>query len=728
MTQLRRGDRFAHPQKGRGTVITAGGGVVSARFDDGTVRDFVDTHPGVRQLAASDEGRISPAWAEINDPGRFIPPLTVGERRLAEYLDQILPPDWTIYVRPHLDADRPLIAALHPAAGGMFWDVVDWDLTRFRVEGTLWVGEGPIEGRFASPFRFLNDVRTRVYGVYAPEIGEAINDEVRRFGVLKAGLFFCNASTAEARRLASMDRFAHGIETFGRDGLDPDDPQKVVQILGRQGVLENGWFESLDRALNHARRLPDPLATIALNKEQTSLAVPREGYTGIEGVAGSGKTIVLAHRAALSAEDGRRALILTFNRTLTNYVRGMLHLVPVAYDPGNVTVLHFHELCRRIHDHYREPLPPVRRAATEPATVSLEDDATDQVALESGWPASAKRLLQAYGVPAALRFDAVLIDEAQDFSPQWFELIQALGAPEVVLAYDAAQRLYERQAAMTRGEIARLFGGKTGRVSRLGKAMRLSMSTIEVATRFAERWSLQTLPLAPADDGLLALDAGVSTVTAGSPSLASASVLSILRTWQAEPNYRARDVAVVVPDKAIGEALVRLLAEQQVSTNHVFAVSRTGALMESPISDGDDPPWRISQAHKTAFAFGDARLKVSTVHSFKGCEAGRVIFMLPFRAATKQTAGLVYVGLTRSRGALVLVGRVGDYGLDAGAGLVDLPLETDSQVATRFGELMSEASAPRVARRRESERRTSQDGGQDDLWPPGWADWAPTDN
>ena len=709
------GERFRHPQKGFGTVLTVLRGIVSARFDDGVIRDFVEDHPGVHRLSASEEGRISPVWAEINDPGRFIPPLTAGERRLAEYLDRVLAADWTIYVRPHLDADRPLIAALHPSAGGMFWDVVDWDLTRFRVDGTVWVGEGPIEGRFASPFRFLNDVRKRVYGVYAPEIGEAINDEVRRFGVLKAGLFFSNASTADAKRMASLDPSAHGVDTFGRDGLDPDHPQKVVQILGREGVLEDGWFDSLDRALNHARRIPDPLAAIPLTKEQRPLAIPRDGYTGIEGVAGSGKTIVLAHRAAASAENGRRTLILTFNRTLTNYVRGMLRLVPVSYDPKNVTVLHFHELCRRIHDHYREPLPSVRRAASEGAPGMPNDEAADQDALERGWPASAQRLLQAFGVPAALRFDAVLIDEAQDFSPAWFGLIQALGAQEVVLAYDAAQRLYERQAAMTRGEIARLFGGKTGRVNCLGKAMRLPMSTIDVATRFAEHWSLQTLPLAAAEDGLLSPDAAVSTISAASPSLAAASVLTVLRTWQAEPDYLARDVAVVVPDNAIGEALVRLLAEHQVSTNHVFAVSRTGALMESPVAGGDEPPWRISQAHKTAFAFGDARLKVSTVHSFKGWEAGRVIFMLPFRAASKQTAGLVYVGLTRSRGALVLVGRVGDYGLDVGAGLADLIVEADGQVAARFGELMSEATAPRVARHGETARPTAQHGGQADL-------------
>ncbi len=720
-TPLGPGERVRHPQLGNATVLAVRSGIISARFDDGETRDFLEHHPGLRRLTAADEGRISPAWAEINDPDRFIPPLTDGERRLARFLDDVLPHDWNIYVRPHLDADRPLIAALHRTAGGMFWDVVDWDLKYFRVERGVWVGEGPIEGRFASPFRFLNAVRSRVYGVYAPEIGEAINDDSRRFGVLRAGLFFSQSSTADARRLASQDPDARHVDAFGHDGLVVSDPLRVVPILGRAAVLEDQWFEALDQALTHERRMPDALATITLNKEQRDFAVPRDGYTGLEGVAGSGKTLVLAQRAGVSAQRGRRSLILTFNRTLTNYVRGMLRLVPVAYRPDRVTVLHLHELCRRVHDYYREPLPPI--GATRPVEAGpWDDEAADQQALEADWPASAIRLLEQRGVPDTLQFDAVFIDEAQDFSPAWFELVQRLGASEVVLAYDAAQRLYERESAMTRGDIARLFGGTTGRVHRLGKAIRLPASSVLLATTFAAEWSLKTPPLQAAEDGLLPPDATVSTIRAHRPADAAAEVIGVLRSWQAEPDYRARDVAIVVPDKPLGQALVRLLAEQGVSTNHVFPVTRTGAMMERSTGREQDAPWRIAQANKKTFAFGDARLKVSTVHSFKGWEAGRVILILPFRSAPAQTAGLVYVGLTRSRGDLVLVGRISEYRLDQIDGIREIPASPDLELAARFDELLSEAATASSPRRPESAAQAPQGEDHMELWPPGWAD------
>ena len=132
--------------------------------------------PGDRFRDRLDDGRISPSWGEISDPERFLPPLTFGELELAHYLDDSLPGDWRIYVRPHLDADRPLLAALHRSAGGMFWDVVDWDLSEFQVVDGVWVTR---ERRFGSPYRFMNEVRARVYGVFVPEIGEALNADNR---------------------------------------------------------------------------------------------------------------------------------------------------------------------------------------------------------------------------------------------------------------------------------------------------------------------------------------------------------------------------------------------------------------------------------------------------------------------------------------------------------------------------------------------------------------------
>lgn len=717
-TGFRAGDRIFHPRLGNGTVLRLGRGILSVRLDSGSDSDFLENYPGVRRLTATEEGRISPTWPEIHDPERFVPPLTAGERELAEYLDRNLPDGWRIYVRPHLDADRPLLAAVHPEAGGMFWDVVGWDLSRFRVEQGVWLTDSR---RFSSPYQFMNAVRSRLYGVYVPEIGEALNAERRVYAVIRAALYFPKATTAEAARMATLDPAAEGIWALGHDALTDGNLGQIVPILHRAGQLQPTWFEQLDQALTHNRQLPDALTAIDLTAEQRRRAQPKPGYSAIEGVAGSGKTVVLAYRAGAAADAGRRVLILTFNRTLTNYIRGVMRLVPFTYRRDRVTVMHFHGLCRRIHDHHEVPLPSGYRTGDNQSGRQPGEDDVDSHLLNVQWPASAEEIIKTLGVPPALRFDVVLVDEGQDFTPEWLQLIGHLGASEVVMALDAAQRLYDREDAMSRKEIAALFGGTAGRAKPLGQAVRLPGPTVRLAAAFAERWSLPVGSIEPADDGLLVPDATIEAFPAETPAAAAACVIGVLRSWQAEPEYRARDVAVVVSEKAFGGALVLHLAELGTATNHVFAVANTGALLDEGGDEGR-VPWKIAQAKKTAFAYGDSRLKVSTVHSFKGWEASRVILVLPFERPSQQSAGTVYVGLTRSRGKLVLVGRVDDYGLGglpAPAGVRDT---ADPKIALRFRALL--ANAERVGRGSSGQHHPRPGSDVNLRWddPMGWAD------
>jgi superfamily I DNA/RNA helicase len=125
-----------------------------------------------------------------------------------------------------------------------------------------------------------------------------------------------------------------------------------------------------------------------------------------------------------------------------------------------------------------------------------------------------------------------------------------------------------------------------------------------------------------------------------------------------------------------------------ISANHVFPVASSGALPDRGEEPGE-AAWRIAQARKTAFAYADSRLKVSTVHSFKGWEAPRVVLVLPLGQPTHRTTTMVYVGLTRARGDLVLVGPLQDYGLGE---LPDFPdAVIDPRVALRFRALLRDA-------------------------------------
>ena len=677
------GDRVRYRGAESGRIVGKRDGILTIRFDGADTREIVDSFAGLARLEPWAEGRISPPRGELTDD-RLAPPLSRGERELVAMLDRSLEPEWRIYVRPHLDAERPLLAAVHPRRGGMIWDVVDWRRSDIEVEGDvwrLWTDDGVRALR--SPLRYLDDVRNKLYGVYLPEIGEAVGVDTRRFGLVRAGLYFENEETAS---VASLGQSSWTV--FGRDAVARGIRAMVMPAFSDRVDWDPSWFDAFDSVLGRVYRLPDALASQPLSPEQDRLATPAPGVEVITGVAGSGKSVVVAYRAARIAAEGRSVLVLTFNRTLTNYIRGVLRRVPVRHDPTRITVLHFHELLARVFAHHRLPKP----LQDIPEGEGREPDESRW--LDEEWPTRALTALRELGVPEALRFDALLVDEGQDFGPTYVavlaELLGGADAPEVVIAIDPAQRIYSRQAALIEG------GPWKSRARRrsMRRGYRLPPAGARVASAFAELHGLDTVPIGGPEETLL--PGSFSWIRTVDDATTVAAAVGVLDRWRAEPSFLAGRAAVLVTSKQMGEALVRLLWERGYQTNHVFPVLSQGEQLGLAIEPTLKPEWRIARSHKTAFAFGDSRLKVSTIHSFKGWDANRVILALPSlsSAPTERQLAEVYVGLTRAREDTVVIG--------AGQGLLleRLPIdrievEVDGSIAGRYRELVDEAAASR---------------------------------
>ena len=173
------------------------------------------------------------------------------------------------------------------------------------------------------------------------------------------------------------------------------------------------------------------------------------GYRVLRGVAGSGKTLVLAHRARHLHEHwpNWRILVLCFNRVLANALKTMV-MPDKRLEVTNIDRLAYRLAERR--GGRAEPGPPA-------------SPGTGQARRGDG-PDFDRRVLQATaaarGLPDSERFDAVLVDEAQDFDHPRLELAYAmlqsdrllpdLARPDrdnFVMAYDVAQNVYRRGGA-----------------------------------------------------------------------------------------------------------------------------------------------------------------------------------------------------------------------------------------------------------------------------------------
>lgn len=148
----------------------------------------------------------------------------------------------------------------------------------------------------------------------------------------------------------------------------------------------------------------------------------------IAGGAGTGKTILALEKAARLAESGARTLLTCFNVPLGQHLAQMAKDIPLL-EAGS-----FHAVCDRIR---RE------------AGFALTGDGRtffDQL------PAA---LANATAARSDLRFDAIVVDEGQDFEDEWLDVLQSsLIHPEVgcfYVFYDDNQRVYTRRARAIAG-------------------------------------------------------------------------------------------------------------------------------------------------------------------------------------------------------------------------------------------------------------------------------------
>ncbi len=160
--------------------------------------------------------------------------------------------------------------------------------------------------------------------------------------------------------------------------------------------------------------MPRMVSVNVLDIEQEKVARQLgSGHRILYGVPGSGKTVILVAAARMLAEAGKSVLVLCYNRTLRQYFEKTL-------EPHAGVSVHTFGVWASI-----QKAPP-----------NEDRDAFGQGLLA---------ILESGGGEAG-KYDAVLIDEGQDFRSSWFQsAVLALKEPAdgtLIIAYDVSQNLY----------------------------------------------------------------------------------------------------------------------------------------------------------------------------------------------------------------------------------------------------------------------------------------------
>ncbi len=694
------GDPIDHPDLGRGIVVGGWDGTLKVQLSTGTAslkgdesrcwirssdteswrlvshldyvawRDAVVLSARANRLESGAEARRSanadprgpgsnadastPAPVRIIEPplrdlDRLPTPLTSGERKFLDVLLTALPPSWEIYIQPHLNGLRPDFVLLHPERGVAVYEVKDWDLDALRygyrksdpghIQFVASDGQRTFSKDRDDPVARVMNYKREIFDLYCPDLPER-----EGFGVITAGVVFPFAPqeavldlcrpALELHKMASHPRL---YPMIGREQIDVADMRAILPNFDRQ--RDQIMTQTRASELRHWLVEPDYSIEQRMGPEiddrQRQIIESRtaSGYRRLRGPAGSGKSLVLAGRVANLAQRGKSVLVVTFNITLINYLRDLTRGFGRQKWSGSVDYVNFHLWCKRIciaTGNYEEYLDLWRDL-----DASSDDKDSSKLVLDESMAELVQRTLD--GLPLSERplYDAILVDEAQDYRPSWWQTLRSALRPggEMMLVSDTTQNVYG--TARTWTDDAMKGAGFSGPWMELKGSYRLPENMLPYATAFATHYLPSDTRLAPEPiSGQLpfpSCEMRWLQVQADS-QLATATIrlIETLLTKVGGPRPASADITVIVPTEEIGKRVVRELEGRNIRSIHTF-----GERSES-------------RRRKMHFYKGDARIKVTTVKSFKGWESSVIVAVI--NAATgEEHLCEVYAALTRVR-------------------------------------------------------------------------------
>ena len=526
----------------------------------------------------------------------LLEPLGDAERAVFDAFSA-LSDEWTIYVRPKIGQDVPVLVVVNDVRGALAVDVLDWRAAGHRRgDGRIVEVLGP-DGVWrpsgARPLAVAHRHRNTVYEQFFAFPGDAAEPGslVRSVVVLP----WCTGSEAAALFAPDLGDPSNHVLVWSADDL-----------VGRLPSLVDGPPST-----------PAPPGSI--QRLRRELVVDGTHIRGVAGTAGSGKSFALTARAARLAAEGKSVLVLCFNLTLANHLRRLVvdRCAELGANPARVTCTSFHTFCSRVVDDAAQ----AGIVANEPA--------------RGTWPVKivvkARNVLQA---GFERRFDAVLVDEGQDFTVDWWNLLRdhvVRREGEMLLVADSTVDLYGKSTWDDPEALA--AAGFTDPWIRMTTSYRMAPDLVRSTNEFARSFIAEDAVVPEVADDQETVVGRLATAVRSWRNiervgdLGAAVGREVVRLLRERPELAPRDVVYLCEYHHDGLAAAHVIEAAGYPVHHVYS------------RDPDERHRRKGRFWPDADA-----VKGCTVHSYKGWDSPAVVVGV---AMEERSRRLAYASMTR---------------------------------------------------------------------------------
>jgi hypothetical protein len=550
----------------------------------------------------------------------LLEPLGPAEQAVVEAFSR-LGDDWTIYVRPRLGQDVPDLVAVHDLRGAITVDVLDWRPTDHRRDehGIVHAlgADGTWRPSTAQPLAIARRHRNTVYEQFFALPGDPREpgSGVRSVVVLP----WCTGAEAGALLSAGLGDPANAVLVWSADDLTARLPF-LVEGPGA-AAAPPASIRRLHRELVVDGMVHHAVAPVQLSDNARRVAANpgRAHIRGVTGTAGSGKSFALTARAARLAAEGKSVLVLCFNLTLANHLRRLVvdRCAELGANPARVTCTSFHTFCSRAVDD-----------AAQAGIVAAEPP-------RGTWPVKiVAKAREVFDAGFERRFDAVLVDEGQDFTVDWWNLLREhVVRPdgEMLLVADATVDLYGKSTWDDPGALA--AAGFTDPWIHMTTSYRMAPDLVRSTNEFARSYIAEDAVVPEVAEDQATVVGHVSAAVRSwrnierVADLGTAVGREVVRLLQEHPELAPRDVVYLSEYHHDGLAAARVIEAAGYPVHHVYS------------RDPDERHRRKGRFWPDADA-----VKGCTVHSYKGWDSPAVVVGV---AMEERSRRLAYASMTR---------------------------------------------------------------------------------
>lgn len=579
--------------------------------------------------------------------------LSSQKARVAWRLENILSVDDIMYIDAAVNEVAVDFIIVRPNKGILLLNIFEENLNECTLSEDK--KEINVHGQlYQSPIDLINLCQLSIKDGIEELLMSTIEDN-RNFSLIKKAVVFSENSIDEIKKFFEYQNNVFNFTfIFGKEIIENRDiSQNLYTTIGF--LYNNNAFDDVVR--RKLARMISPswhsyqegridMQPIGAQKRLSESSITQQK---ISGVAGSGKTQVLAFRAVNAMKrTGSDVLVLTYNITLANYLKFRLSEIREDFSWEKIDVYPYHQFFR------------IRAAECQ---LHVEFGSYQNEAFFDNSKSHKK-------------YSAIFIDEVQDYTTEWLRivmqnfLLESNG--ELVVFGDPKQNVYQRPLD-TNGDIRLgVIGGQWNR--QLTTSRRFTNPRLaNLATAFQAQF-MANLPvdnIATENAMSNTFNFQILTYIDLRQNNSFESIITNIINIISNDNNEARDFVVLASSTKLLrniDILYRQRTNEQTEMTFISNETLERLKQIHQVTDEKAANWKfnrdfeaLERTRKQLFTTDKRCLKISTIQSFKGWESPSVIVILEndfvlhnatFHPMSPQT---IYTAITRARENMYII-------------------------------------------------------------------------